>query len=415
MWKSYLWGLKSDIIKEYRRFESNQLIAPPKDAVSRLPNECFSIWVPEAQPVYPPDLVEERPLEEQILELLLPDSIGTRRTFLNILRRSTIEFRFVTTTKDLTNPAYHQERDFIVNTDVTRIIPAYAVPEGDTNSNNLLLSSTHIQDLRWQYLTSWEDVASLQQALTGYRVHHNMANVSWSLNGSDKPGKSWKGKLQLWQMQHLPHITAVSDEVASSSNLSSTSPQSTDGSCDPRGRSINVSSTATIFSGSSTTSTVAGSRGSGTAVLLPEPPVMILFTIHEGRYAFLHLEMNIQVFVNPESCNCRKNSRKECRIVVMESKRKTMQIRRLCAQHTSGRGLYTWDLACFRNPRHPEFRSVEVLATAKYLTLEFQSVAKKDEFLLELKLLEQVRNLEQMRYHDILDEKRRRARRPDRK
>ena len=35
---------------------------------------------------------------------------------------------------------------------------------------------------------------------------------------------------------------------------------------------------------------MAGSRGSGTAVLLPEPPVMVLFTVHEGKYAFLHLE-----------------------------------------------------------------------------------------------------------------------------
>ena len=35
---------------------------------------------------------------------------------------------------------------------------------------------------------------------------------------------------------------------------------------------------------------MAGSRGNGTAVLLPEPPIMILFTIHEGKYTFLHLE-----------------------------------------------------------------------------------------------------------------------------
>lgn len=58
-----------DIIKEYRRFDSNQLVEPPKDAVSRLPDECFAIWVVEAQPLRPPDLAEQRPLEEQILEL----------------------------------------------------------------------------------------------------------------------------------------------------------------------------------------------------------------------------------------------------------------------------------------------------------------------------------------------------------
>lgn len=44
------------------------------------------------------------------LSSLLPESIGTRKTFLNVFERSAIEFRFVTTTKDLANPAYHKER-----------------------------------------------------------------------------------------------------------------------------------------------------------------------------------------------------------------------------------------------------------------------------------------------------------------
>ncbi|KAL9123885.1 MAG: hypothetical protein Q9217_006727, partial [Psora testacea] len=69
LWASYLWELKKDIIKEYRRFDSNQLLAPPKGAVSLLPNEYFSIWVVEAQPLRPPDLAEQRHPEEQILEL----------------------------------------------------------------------------------------------------------------------------------------------------------------------------------------------------------------------------------------------------------------------------------------------------------------------------------------------------------
>ena len=83
--------------------------------------------------------------------------------------------------------------DFIVNTNVTRVIPAYATPDESNNGHNLLLSNRHVQDLRWQYLRSVEgmrisnmhlpedftdrpskDVESLQQALTGYRVHHKM-------------------------------------------------------------------------------------------------------------------------------------------------------------------------------------------------------------------------------------------------
>ena len=55
-------------------------------------------------------------------------------------------------------------------------------------------------------------------------------------------------------------------------------------------RSTTLSNSATLFSGSSATSVMAGSRGNGTAVLLPEAPTMVLFTVLEGKYTFLHLE-----------------------------------------------------------------------------------------------------------------------------
>ncbi|KAI4113082.1 MAG: hypothetical protein LQ345_005869, partial [Seirophora villosa] len=157
LWASALAELKFDIINEYKRFNTEQLVAPPKDVIARLPDKCFSIWVVEAPPILPPDLAEQRPLEDQILEIALPDSIGTRRSSLHVFRRSPVELRLVTTTRDTANPGYHQEKGkfyFIVNTDATRVIPAYGTPEGGTNRHNLLLSNRHVQDLRWQYLTN---------------------------------------------------------------------------------------------------------------------------------------------------------------------------------------------------------------------------------------------------------------------
>ncbi|KAL8652976.1 MAG: hypothetical protein Q9210_002368 [Variospora velana] len=181
LWASALAELKSDIIKEYRRFDTNQLVAPPKDVIVRLPDKCFSIWIVEAPEILPPDLAEQRPLEDQILELPLPDSTGTRRSSLHVFRRSPVEFRLVTTTRDIANPGYHQEKGefyshFIVNTNVTRVIPAYATPEGGNNRHNLLLSNRHVQDLRWQYLQNSEGVLRLQQALTGYRAECLLVN-----------------------------------------------------------------------------------------------------------------------------------------------------------------------------------------------------------------------------------------------
>ncbi|KAL9046609.1 MAG: hypothetical protein Q9214_000594 [Letrouitia sp. 1 TL-2023] len=347
LWASAIWELKSDVIQEYKRFDSNQLIAPPKEVISRLPDSCFSIWVAEPESLLPPNLAEQRPLEDQILE---------------------------------------------------------------------------------------------------------MANVSWSINGSFKPGKSGNARLQMWQLQNLQGTSTVqefpkakspsfvetpssrksstlADATFSQKNLldelinaQTTSPienprsHTTSPSTGMRRSSTAISSTTTMFSGSSATSVIVGSRGDGTAVLFPEPPVMILFTVFEGKYTFLHLELKEHVFVNPESCDCRRNSKRECHTVVIESgnSKKSIEIRRLCALQPSEKGLYTWDLARFRFPRHPEYKHLEVLSKVKYLTLKFESVKKKEDFCEELKLLEKVRRLDNKIYLDILAQKKSRDRKPGR-
>ncbi|KAL8997826.1 MAG: hypothetical protein Q9169_002998 [Polycauliona sp. 2 TL-2023] len=423
LWTSALAEVKSDINKEYRRFDSNQLVAPPKDVIVRLPDECFSIWVVEAPPLVPPDLAEQRPLEDQILEIALPNAAGTRISSLHIFRRSPIELRLVTTTRDSANPGYHQEKGklaighFIVNTDITRVIPAYATPGGNIESHNLLLSNRHVQDLRWQYLRNAEDVQSLQQALTGYRVHHHMNHVTWAINGSfDKPHKTGQAMLQMWQPQSLAGPTEPPDTLPLSpmqSITTGTSPRSFSGSRasfagsnGPSRRSTALSTASTLFSGSSATSVMVGNRGNGTAIKTPEPPVLVLFTLHEGKYTFLHFELTERVFVNPEKCHCRQNSKNPCRTVVIVTKDKTIDLRRFSSvSQEPGKGLYTWDLARFRIPRHPQYRDVEVVKKVEYLTLEFGSVEAKNEFRKELKSLETVRNLDNKMCRDIIAQK----------
>ncbi|KAL9009118.1 MAG: hypothetical protein Q9173_005830 [Seirophora scorigena] len=443
LWASALAEVKFEIINEYKRFNTEQLVAPPMDVIARLPDECFYIWVVEAPPILPPDLAEQRPLEDQILEIALPDSIGTRRSSLHVFRRSPVELRLVTTTRDTANPGYHQEKGkyyFIVNTDATRVIPAYATPEGGTNRHNLLLSNRHVQDLRWQYLANADgvaDVARLQQALTGYRVHYTMSaaslqlprtiliisdstNVSWSINGSDKPHKLGKAMVQLWQLQTLQSPASSSNTTPVPSDYSAMSPRSglvsrTSSVATNTGlsaRSTAGTGSTTLFSGSSATSVMVGSRHNGTAVLAPDPPVMVFYTVHNEKYTFLHLELTNSTFINPERCNCRRNSKKECLTAVLETKGEVIDLRRSCASEASGRGLYTWDLAKFRMPRHPQYKDVQVLEKVKYLTLRFESVEAKDEFRKELRLLEKVRDLEMDMCRDILREKQNRDRKP---
>lgn len=86
------------------------------------------------------------------------------------------------------------------------------------------------------------------------------------------------------------------------------------------------------------------------------------------------LAVKNHIFVNPERCDCRRNSKRECRTVIIETKNKFIDLRRFNASQVAKSGLYTWDLARFRVPRHPDFKDVEILPKVSYLTLAFDTV-----------------------------------------
>ncbi|KAI4276398.1 MAG: hypothetical protein L6R38_005681 [Xanthoria sp. 2 TBL-2021] len=167
-------------------------------------------------------------------------------------------------------------------------------------------------------------------------------------------------------------------------------------------RSTSISTAPTLLSESTATSVMVGSSGNITAVKTPEPPVMVLLTKVNNIYTFLHFELTDRIYVNSERCYCRQNSKKPCQIVIIETKDKTIDLRRFYAAQAAEKGLYTWDLAPFRIPRHPQFKELEIIRKVEYLTLEFESVAAKDEFRQELESLEKVRNLENRISRDII-------------
>ncbi|KAG8527787.1 uncharacterized protein KY384_007941 [Bacidia gigantensis] len=406
-WASYLRELKTNIIQEYGRFHTRKLRAPPQDAIVLLPDQCFTIWAKQAPPLRPPDLAEKRHEEELLLELNLPESAGSYTTALTVFKRSAIEFRFVTSTKHSMNPGDYQ-KEVIINTDVIRVVPAYAIP--DAGANNILLSSSHVKDPRWQYLSSFEDVKALQHVLTGYRVHHSMENVTWSINGSSSPGKIGKGVLQLWQRQVLPVPSENSPRPPMQRATSTSSPNSSN----LKRASTTLSTATTFVSGCSMTTVVNGTQSDATAVLMPENPVLVLMTLRHGIYTIIHLELEAEVAVNPKKCECRKPG-SQCQVAVLKSTNKHMQIRRHSTQGTSESDLDNWDLARFRMPRHPLFKKVEVVPKSEHLWLEFPSADDKEEFRQELRELEIVRRMDLDTYFTFLQVKKRQDSKPGKK
>ena len=292
----------------------------------------------QAPTIRPPDLAEQRPLEDRILEVAVSSPIPGRKSVLTVFRSSDIEFRMVTATTwtDEHNRLLVERESFLLNMGTTRFVPAYAVPNAAPKSqtvNNVLLYQTQDSHPLWQYLKCPEDVFLFQQALIGYHVCHEAANVRWCFNGSDKPGKCGTSKLQLWQVKRLSPKAVHTPETerfrrplhpVSSTVFSDISPASptgaslpyrvgpaspaesplwhTTGPLSPRStpefatRSTHHSMAATcLSSNSSVTSRVTGNRDDGTALVPPDPPVLIIFTMLEGRYAIQQLQRRLKL------------------------------------------------------------------------------------------------------------------------
>ncbi|KAL6716586.1 hypothetical protein ACLMJK_006153 [Lecanora helva] len=410
LWADYLRELRDDIREQFIRFESGSLVSPSHDVLLRLPDSCFGIWVVEQPEVPPPDLAEQRPFEEKILETVLPSSYGNRQCALTIFRKSDVEFRLVSTTKDERNQHFHREESMDINMNLTRLIPAYASPDATARpTHNMMLYSTEAQNPKWYTFKDANDITRFQQALTGYRVFHGMSNVAWSIEGSTNAHKSGKGVLQLWQFKSLPRVScepeASSEKRTSSQN---TSPQSPPMGTSKLKRESTAMTGVTLVSRSSITSSVIGSRGAeGTALMRPETPVLVIFTTCERKYAYLHIRLDRAVSVKPGLCACRK-LQNSCRRVVLAGTpglAKTIDIRRHRADQEFEKGLNSWDLARLRYPQHAKFKNLELLKKKEYFCLDFSSTEEKDEFLHELSLLEYLRNLDRKDYDQSLQEK----------
>ncbi|KAL8717384.1 MAG: hypothetical protein Q9225_005365 [Loekoesia sp. 1 TL-2023] len=413
LWNGYLQELRINISKEFERFDSQKLEAPSEDVVLLLDDRSYSIWRTETPAIGPAPLAEQGPAEETILELELPDSSATRQSSLTVHRRSFIEFRLVTTIVDKHNKDFRHEKEIVVNTDASAIVPVYALPSQESPSpSNILISNHHVRDLNWQTLKTSGDVDLLQQALLGYRVFHSMSDIRWSINGSNKPGETGQARMQLWQHKTLRDLSQGENglrlhQLASSASESQLQSPVHEAEQAQGQRRMTTLSGSTIISGPSMTSKVTGPRGQATVLLPPNPSVLVLFITHEGKHAFLHVELTRDVVVDQNKCNCR-SEREPCSTTVIRNVHKGLKIRRYCARESSDQGLATWDLAVFRHPQHPKFNGVEILAKVKYLRLDFLSAALNSEFQAELSALEKIRGLDLKLYNKALVERRNR-------
>ena len=299
VWPKYLRELDGKLRKEIFHLESANHGKCAFDTISQLPDSCFSIGVNEEPPPRPAALTDGRPLEEKILEIPLEESHATHKTSLTVFRRSETAFRLVSTTRSDGDINFHQAESLDVNMNTTKLISVFPAPQDLPTSNVLIWPQP--QDPKGFNLRSSTDVAKFQRALTGYRISHDMSNVSWHIEFRKfrKSGISGKARLQLLQVKPLPKISdhSESPNMDLDSSSSSASPRSLS-------RSLNLrhfwTSGTERTPEDSIASPVNGSHGDGYAISRPELPVLVLFAIVGKKYNLFHVRCKHK---DPKSTN----------------------------------------------------------------------------------------------------------------
>ena len=290
LWAECIKDLEDKVRKQFVRFQHDDLSQPPLDALLRLPDKSFSIWLGEDSPPRPTALIERRQSDEKILELPLQGAHSTYRSTLTVFRRSDVTLRLVSETKDDQNDKFLLLDSMDVNMSHTGLVPVFAASQDPSTVNGNVLLCNQGQDAKCYSLRDPAAAFKFQRALTGYRVSHDMSNISWHIEFDQfgKTGESGKARLQFWHLKPLPKIEQPQEiEGADRSRSSSVhTPHSPEDSLNLR----RFWTSGTTLPATSNAYPVNGPHGAGLALTSPEPPVLIIFTMCGDKYTFLHLK-----------------------------------------------------------------------------------------------------------------------------
>ena len=397
-----LWGrciadIETNILREYRRFDSGQLTSPNIDVIERLQEHCFSIWLEDHDTELVPTLTDERASEEKLLEIALPTSQSNRKPLLVVFRKSDHELRLVHSTRDDQNEMFYEGESHEINIESTRFIPLYAVPDSvsSTSTNNVLFCNRQGQGEKAYSLEHVEDVHNLQQAVTGYNVGADLATVSWTMFQTFRTTESGKGRVQIWRAKSLPRMALAENSRGQAQSPTAGLPR--------QGTSLSSVTMAESIAATARGSLVYGKTGPAVLFSKPELPVVVIYTIIQEKWTFLHFALDRNVYISKASCHCKECKAKTiCSRIIVESKGK-LKIERHSADARDG--INTWDLALLRKPPHPNAGKALSHVLVKYVLFTFASVQDKVEFQTIFEKAQKLRNIEEKEYLKAISER----------
>ncbi|MCJ1286909.1 hypothetical protein MMC26_006255 [Xylographa opegraphella] len=387
-----LWGrciedIETNILREFRRFDSGQLTSPNIEVIARLQEPCFSIWLDDHGTDVVPTLTDERPSEEKLLEIALPKLQGNRKALLVAFRKSDHELRLVHATRDDQNEMFYEAESHEIDLQFTRFIPLYAVPDSgpSTSTNNVLFCNRQGQGEKAYSLERLEDVHNLQQAVTGYKVGADLASVSWA---TFKTTENGKGRVQIWRAKPLPRMAVAEATGGQTQSPIAGHPR--------QGTSLSSFTLAESIAATAKGSLIYGAGGPAVLFSRPELPIVVVYTIFKDRWTFLRFELNEKVYINLQSCFCKDcDAKRLCKRIIIESKGK-LKIERHCADARDG--INTWNLALLRKPSHPDADKALSFFIVKRMIFTFASPQDKLEFQTMFNNAQTLRKLDEKEY-----------------
>jgi hypothetical protein len=341
---------------------------------------CFRIWFQADLPIPPPPAHVAGIDEEKILEVELQDVGETRDKELCLFRRSDTEFRLVETaaTESGTRQVINRK---VFNTQHWRSTPWYAAPNRPESSRSFQLCDNRVNVDHGDLFTlkREDDVFAFQQALTNYRVVYNSAQVHWSLQRPKKlvyskvitGSEPWSG-LQIWEYAPLQDMDDTPSDP-SDSRASSRSPSTK--------IAASLLSAVPRRAGSMMTVVQDASGTEATASTSPKHPALVIFTMLEGRPAYLYIPLNGRLKCNLRRCRC-VNPRSDCQVAVLENGANRRKGFGLSVHHAADWA--DWNLLLLAEPKPPPFHKISHWADATELCLTFATATARKSFQLAL-------------------------------
>lgn len=154
-----------------------------------------------------------------MVDIQLPSDSSSCESALIVFRQGEVDFRLVTSTKQVDTLVTQHDKDIDVDMARDRLVPAYGNPFSSSSPrHNLLIYNYQGKKPKEFAFSNREEAEKLQRALTDYRVHHDMPVSRWCINASKKPAESGVGVLQLWQFKPLPPLEARRGSTASAAS-----------------------------------------------------------------------------------------------------------------------------------------------------------------------------------------------------